>query len=77
MTMVLVATVIVYDVLAPPFLLLGVVLPLDKVWAHGLEMDRRLGLGLGSQFRLQIVVPAICLVPVAMVIVRLADYDHG
>ena len=31
-------------------------------------MVRRLGLGLGSQFRLQIVVPAICLA-----IVRLAD----
>ena len=53
------------------------VLPLDKVWAHGLEMDRRLGHGLGSQFRLQIVVPAIRLVPVAMVIVRLADHDNG
>ena len=40
-------------------------------------MVRRLGLGLGSQFRLQIVVPAMYLTPAAMMIVRLADYDNG
>ena len=37
----------------------------------------RVGLGLGSQIRLQMAVPAICLTPVAMMIVRLADYDDG
>ena len=40
-------------------------------------MVRRLGLGLGSQFRLQIVVPAMYLTPAAMMIVRFADYDNG
>ena len=78
--MVLDAVVLLYDVLAPdclPFLLLGVVLTLDKVWAHGLDIYYSSGHGLGSQFRLQIVVPAIRLTPVAMVIVRLADHDNG
>ena len=44
----------------------------------GLDMELRLGQCLGSQVRLQIVVPAIYLTPVAMiVIVRLIDCDNG
>ncbi len=61
-----------------PFLLLvGSVAFLVVVRVMGLEMDRRLGPRLGSQFRLQTVAPAMYLTPAAMMIVCLARYDNG
>ena len=58
-----------------------VVLPLGKVSARGLEMERRSGHGLGSQVRLQILVPSIWLETlhkwIHLETVRLVEYDIG